>query len=495
MHESWSASQHDDNQGAVRSKVVRGLPWTIVDGWGGLAIQFAVFVVLVNAIEPVDVGLVALALVFSGFAQLFVDQGLGDALIQRAAISKRHFDSAFWVAMLTGVGAALVAVAAAPSLGALLDEPRLVPIIQVLSIAFPLASLSSIPVGLLRREMAFKSLAVRTLVANVGGAFVGVALVYVGAGPWALVGHHLAVASVASVTVWLASPWKPSLRMPSPLAIRDLLPFGAKVVGADVLAYVSRNADNLLIGVLLGAGPLGYYAVGFRILSASSSLVIRVIRWLALPALSRLQGDRDRMRRAYLELVHATALLVIPGYLALSLTASEMVPVLFGEQWMPSASIAAALFLVGPALTMQALAGPFLNAAGHPGLVFVIRLVDAAVRLGAFAIAVQYGILAVAIAYTATSYALMPLVLYLVRARGGPSWVDYLVRLRGVAVGTTAMVIAVTLTKVVTTDISAGALLALELTAGAAAFGIVIFVIERQFIRRLVTAWLPGRTS
>ena len=64
-------------------RVARGLTWTLAQTWGGQTLSLIVFVILARLLTPDDFGLVALAGVFVSLAQLVVDQGLGDALVQR----------------------------------------------------------------------------------------------------------------------------------------------------------------------------------------------------------------------------------------------------------------------------------------------------------------------------------------------------------------------------------------------------------------------------
>ena len=102
LSDHWLPSDHGSEKGALQKRVARGLTWTLIDTWGSQLLGLIVFVLLARLLTPVDFGLVALATVFVAFAQLLVDQGLGDALIQRPSLTRRQIDTAFWVAVLTG---------------------------------------------------------------------------------------------------------------------------------------------------------------------------------------------------------------------------------------------------------------------------------------------------------------------------------------------------------------------------------------------------------
>src|SRR5438128_2450389 len=87
----------------IKSQIVQNISWTAVESWGGQLLSFLTFAILARLLAPQDFGLVSLAAVFIGFATIFVEQGFGEALIQRKDIEPKHIDSLFWIALFIGV--------------------------------------------------------------------------------------------------------------------------------------------------------------------------------------------------------------------------------------------------------------------------------------------------------------------------------------------------------------------------------------------------------
>jgi O-antigen/teichoic acid export membrane protein len=454
-------------------RVARGLTWTVIDVWGRQLLNLGVFIVLARLLSPADFGLVALAGVFVAFAQLVVDQGFGDALIQRRDLERRHVDTAFWVALATGAVLTLVTLVIAEPLAALLGQPTFAPILQVLSLTFVLAAFSSVQIALLRRELAFRSLAVRAIVATAAGGAVGIAAALAGAGAWALVAQQVTVAIVSAITLWRVSSWRPRFRF-SRTTFRELIGFGSKIVGSDVLTFASRNADNLLIGVFLGPIALGIYSVGYRILTVSQTILVNVARRIAFPAFSRLQADRPRMLQAFLRVTRTASAVILPGYVWLAITAPELTVLIFGSQWAESGEVAAVLFLVGPVVAVQSFSDSILNAAGHPGVVLRFRFITAVTSLIGFVIAVPFGIMAVAASYVARAYVLMPIMIGWLHRYAGVQPLTYLAQFRGSAIATVLMVLAVLGVKLALDDASNVVLLAVEAVVGVATYAIAL---------------------
>src|SRR4051812_24184421 len=95
----WIPADHAAVRGGLRGRVAKGLTWSLIDNWGGQLLALAILLILLRVLQPDQVGLVALAAAIVGVAQLFVDQGLGDALIQRPTLTRREIDTAFWAAV------------------------------------------------------------------------------------------------------------------------------------------------------------------------------------------------------------------------------------------------------------------------------------------------------------------------------------------------------------------------------------------------------------
>lgn len=479
----------------MQRQLARGLTWTIIQTWGGQLLSLLVFVILARLVRPDDFGLIALAAVFVSLAQLVVDQGLGDALVQRREIGREHVDTAFWVAILTGSAITVAGLLLAEPIALVLGEPDLAPVLRVLSITFVLSAFSSIPIALLTRQLAFRLLAIRTLLSIVGGGVVGIALAYADFGVWALVAQQVTAAALSSVMLWAVTDWRPRFSL-STREFGDLFGFGVRVVGSDFLGFVTRNADNFLIGVFLGTVPLGLYAVGYRILDTSQRLLINVARKVTFPAFARLQHDRPRLSNAYIRVSRTANVLVFPGYIGLAALGEEFTVVLFGHKWAESGSVASILFLSGPVLGLQAFSSSILYASGHPEIVLRFRVISTAVNVAAFAIALPFGILAVAAAFTLRAYLFVPLLLLWTERYAGVRTATYLRQLRGLGGATVGMgLIVVAVKAVLHQSVGAAATLAIATPIGVVSFAILLWLLDRRLLNEVwvvVSHAVPG---
>jgi PST family polysaccharide transporter len=392
---------------SLRQRALQGVVWSVIQKWGREAISFVVLVTLSRLLAPEAFGLVAMALVFTAFVQIFLDQGFSAAIVQRADIEPEHLNTAFWISVSSGVVLTAGTVAASGLIGAFFDQPRLGPVVKVLSLGFILTALSSTQMAILQRQLAFKSLALRSITANMVGGVVGVSFAFAGFGVWSLVAQKLAGNLAGVIVLWRASDWRPGFKL-STKHYKELFTFGVSVVGNNILKVFVRRSNDFLIGYFLGATLLGYYTVGYKLLLVLLRLVTGIINSVAFPTFSRLQHNRERMRSAFYKVTQYTSLLAFPVFLGLAVLAPDLIPAIFGEKWAPSVPVLQVLAFIGILESVQAFNGSIMRASGKPSWQFGIMLLTSIGSVIGFFIAVRWGIVAVAASFVIVGYLFAP---------------------------------------------------------------------------------------
>jgi Membrane protein involved in the export of O-antigen and teichoic acid len=271
-----------------RTALVTAL-WSMGESWGMKIVSAGVFLLLARLIEPSAFGLAALAQVYLMAVQTISDQGLTTALIQRETIEEAHKDSAFWANLGVGLALMILTIAFAGPLADLYGEPRLAPVLRWYSLAPLLTSVSVVQIGLARRELRFRDLALRqTASALIGGA-VGVAMAFAGMGVWALVGQGSSARRWV-VILWAIVAWRPRFAF-SRRHFADLFGFGFNVLATNLLRILGGQADRLLLGFYFGATEVGYYSVAQRLVSIITDFVAGSTERAVVPLFSRIQED------------------------------------------------------------------------------------------------------------------------------------------------------------------------------------------------------------
>jgi O-antigen/teichoic acid export membrane protein len=268
------------------------------------------------------------------FAQYLVRMGLASALVQKPHLSEEEIRAASTAGIAAGLACLVLIWILAPAVAAVFGEPDLPPILRALGVSFVFMGWSMTGVGLLRRELRFRTLSMISVGTYVFGYLVvGVGLALLGAGVWSLVAAS--VASTATQAIWqyaiLRHPLRPVLRWEPYQAVCG---YGARLSGAYLMNYVGSNADTLAVSRVVSTAVLGQYTRAYYLVfQPLSNYLARALTHVLFSTLSRIQQDLARLRRAYLSVLSLGNLMLFPIGAGIAVAAHELVLVVLGPQW------------------------------------------------------------------------------------------------------------------------------------------------------------------
>lgn len=399
---------------SFQEKVVKGIVWSATRFWGKQLITFLIFVILSRLLEPEAFGLVALASVFIAFMTIFVDQGFSQAIVQKADLEREHLDTAFWTGILIGGLLTIISIAFSTLIAELFKEMKLVPILRWLSLNFILAAFSSTQRAILRRKLAFKSLAMRSMLEATVSGIAGVTMAFLGFGVWSLVAQTLVGSVTGAIVLWRVSDWRPGFHFSSK-HFKELFSFGLNIVGIKILEFFNRRSDDLLIGYFLGPVMLGYYTIAYKLLLVMIQLLTGIITSVAFPAFSRLQHNIEKMQMAFYRATQYTSLIAFPAFLGMAVVAPELVSALFGEKWAPSIPVMQVLAFIGILQSVSLFNASVFKSTGKPSWQLTFMLITSLSNVLGFLLVVRWGIVAVAMSFVVVNYVLSPLAIIAVR--------------------------------------------------------------------------------
>jgi PST family polysaccharide transporter len=390
----------------LKNQTINAIGWTS----GGRVLkqffQLAVSVILTRLLTPEDFGLIGMTLVFMGFAGLFDELGLGAAIIQRKEVEERHLSSTFWANACVGLLLMILLAAVSPAIASFFNEPRLRLLVMLLSLNLFIGSLNVVQNAILNRDLDFRRLVTLDISATMLASVCAVFLAYAGYGVYALV-WQLILLNVFNVAfVWATSKWKPSFIFDK-AAIKELWGFSSNLLGFTILNYWIRTGDNLLIGKFAGPASLGIYTRAYSLMLMPISQVTSNLSGVMFPALSRIQDDKLRIKRIYLQASSVIALITFPMMLGLFVAADVFVLTLFGAKWIDVIPVIRILCFVGLTQSIGTTVGWLYYSQGRTDLMFKWGIWAGIVTLISFAIGIFWGAIGVATAYAVRSFLLV----------------------------------------------------------------------------------------
>jgi PST family polysaccharide transporter len=382
--------------GDLHGRSVRGGAVTLIGQTGKFALQIGSTAILARLLTPDDFGLIAMVIAITGLAAIFKDAGLSMATVQRKDVTHEQVSALFWLNLGLSSVVMLVVAGASPAIAWFYDEPKLIAITLAIATTFLVGGLTVQHQALIRRQMRFKQLAMMELQAFAFGIAVAIAMAVLGAGYWSLVGQAVGQAVAHCVLAWVYCSWRPG-RLSRAEGVGSMLAFSGNLTAFNVVNYFTRNADNMMIGAVWGAGSLGIYSKAYGLLLLPLRQIAAPISAATLPALSRLQDDPAGFREFYCYMVRLLSFVTMPMVIMLAVLADEVVLVVLGPQWEQAATIFRVLAFIGLIQSVSTTTGWVLTALGRTKRMLQWSFIGTPSILIAFAIGLHWGALGVAV--------------------------------------------------------------------------------------------------
>jgi O-antigen/teichoic acid export membrane protein len=353
---------------------------------------------LANLLDPVAFGIVGTAGIVLSTTSLFSGLGLGAAVVQTRAERGKAAYQAFVVTMAIGALLTTIILVLSGFFAHLLDHPEVTPVLQWMSLIIFLSSLTIVPEALLQKDMLFGRISNTVVASELCNIGVSLGLAYLGFGYWSLVWGLLSKSVLTVVLYWWVSPrreWLVPQPWDGPL-MKNLLTFGLNTTGGGVITYIYSIIDNLTVVRWLGTNALGLYGKAYDFTSRSVDSINNVLGSVLLPSYARIQGEVDRLARAYLKTARLIAFVTVPVSLGMVITAPEMVSTLLKAEWKPMIPAFQVLACVGLVKPLSASTSALFLSAGRP--VYNVRagLVVLFTMLPLFALLLPFGIVGIA---------------------------------------------------------------------------------------------------
>lgn len=317
-----------------KNQVVSNFLWRYVGKIGSQVISFLVTIILARLLAPEVFGAVAIVGIFTGFLQVFVDSGLGSALVQKNNVDDMDYSSVFYFNIFVCIALYFILYIAAPFVAQFYGDPLLTPLMRVASLCLIITGLRSTQETYVTRHLLFKIHFIATTVAVVISAIIGIYMAYADFGAWAIVAQQLVNTGLSTILLWFMVEWRPKLLF-SFKRLKILLSFGWKVLGASLVDTVYSELRSLFIGKVYSAKDLAFYDRGkqfpYMLVSGANSALKSVM----FPVLSRSQEEMVSLKSILRRGIRISMFFISSILAFLFSSAQSLVIVLMTEKWLP----------------------------------------------------------------------------------------------------------------------------------------------------------------
>lgn len=363
-------------------------------------------VALARLLSPAEVGAFAAGTVLTMLLTTFVEGGLRSALVQREREVEDAADTVFRASLANGLGIGLLALAAAPVIGAVFDSETIGLVAAATSGFLVLFALTNVPEALLQREFSVRRRIIVGPAVSVSFCAVSVTLAALGFGVWSLVIGTYASYAVWVLAVWWLAHWRPGRGRASLRVWRELARFGSPVVVNMLGSRVQSTVEAAVVGRGLGAAALGHYRYGQRIAQIPVRFIVEVGAFSLFPAFSRIAAERDprRLTEAYLRATRFTTVGAAALCGLIVAVGEPAVVIVFGERWREAGAVVVAMAGLGLGKAWMSVSEEAIKGAGRTALLNWQTAIELVLGIGLLlALVPVFGLVGVGLATSATA--------------------------------------------------------------------------------------------
>lgn len=393
---------HDDVKGlSIERKAAKGATWLAIFQFSGQVISWAATVIVARILVPGDYGLMEMATIITGYAFIFNELGLGQAIIQSPSVTNEQLSSIFWFSLVLSLFFALFALIVAYPTALIFSEPRIIPLTQTTSILFIFSGLQIVPQSLLRKEMRFQTVGYIDMMGVLVSCISMIVIAKLGGGVWTLIGGHVIRSFTRLVFLYSITKWKPMTSFKFKKA-KQFIRFGVLVAIGRSMFYLYEKSDRFFAGRAWPTQSLGLYSFALQLAKIPTDKIVPIINKVAYSAFAALQHDRQRFNVFYLNISKVTATLVFPIFCGGFLVGEDLIRLLLTEQWYPMIPLFRYLCLIQILVAMTALNGFVHSALGKPGINLILNALMVSLMPVSFYISARHGVNAILIPWFTT---------------------------------------------------------------------------------------------
>lgn len=308
--------------------------WRFAERCGAQLVHFVVSIVLARMLMPDHYGVVALINVFISILNVFVNCGLGTALIQKKDADDMDFSTVFYTNVLFCIVLYILLFISAPYIADFYQRPEIALLVRVVGVTLIISGVKNVQSAYVSRNMIFKRFFFATLGGTIGAALIGIGMAVAGFGVWALIAQSLFNNAVDTIVLWVTVKWRPK-RCFSFERLKGLFSYGWKMLASSLLDTIYNNVRTLIIGKLYSSSDLAYYNKGKTWPSLFIENVNSSIDSVLLPTMSKEQDNAARVKNLTRRAMKTSTYVMAPFMMGLAFVAEPLTSLVLTDKWLP----------------------------------------------------------------------------------------------------------------------------------------------------------------
>lgn len=317
-----------------KNNVLNSFVWKVLERLCSQGINLVVQIVLARLLLPSDFGSLAIIMAITNYVSIFVQSGLATAIVQKKNLGSKDVNTLFTSSLVIAFFMYIGLYILSPIITQVYDMPELIWPLRVVSLVLFLNAINSVQMALFTRNMQFKQIFLRSVIAVPLSGLIGIILAYIGWGLWALIAYTLINMLLTVIVMALTSNY--CLRFTFCWeSAKILYSFSVKILLSSLVSGFGDTLRTLVIGKKYDINDLAYYDKSYTYSSYFVQIINSSVASVLLPTFSRRQDDMNVVLAMARRSVQVISFFVIPFLTLIACIAHPLVNLLLTDIWLP----------------------------------------------------------------------------------------------------------------------------------------------------------------
>lgn len=319
----------------LSSQIGSGLIWNFMERGGAQTITLVVQLILARLLTAEDYGILGILNVFISLSSTFVNNGLGNAVIQKKNSDEKDFNTVFHFQLWCSILFVGVLFLIAPGVESYYLISDLALYLRIMSMSLLLDAMYTMQMVKLKVTMQFK----KRFWANTAGvvvqSVVGIALAWKGYGVWSLIVSQISHKLVLMLVLMFTVRWFPKLQF-SFVRLKQLFGYSWKLFVGWMIGSLHQDIYVFVIGKFFSVETLGYYNRGSNLPQTITRILNETTSNVMFPALAKVQDDAEAFKLNMRRMMSLLCFLIWPVTAGLAAISESFVMLVLTEKWAAS---------------------------------------------------------------------------------------------------------------------------------------------------------------
>jgi len=396
------------------NSAIKGVSWMSGARFINRILTFVKIAVLARVLTPTQFGVFGIATLLLALLEILTETGINVVLVQIKIDIDEYIDSAWIVSIIRGALISLAIIISSPFIASFFHTQAALNILLFISLVPLVRGFVNPSEVKFQKELLFKYQFIFNTFLILIDASTSIIVAYFTHSVYSLVVGLLSSALLEILLSFLFIKPRPKFAFKIN-HVKEIFHKGKWVTAYSIFNYFGQNGDNIVVGRVLGASPLGIYAMAYNIAILPISEIADVVSQVVFPVFSKIESDRQRLKLAFLKTIGIISAGTIFLGGIIFLFPREIVIIVLGSQWLSAVTVLKVLAVYGILRAISGTSSAMFLGAGKQKYVTAITLTrSAALMITIFPLVFAYGIIGAAYSALFSVLVEIPVITYLV---------------------------------------------------------------------------------